>query len=197
MNESISDSLHDSQLVVRLDKFDKAIGLCRGKPFWFEALWCIVKCAFFLSPLPWPKFAKRRLLILFGAKIGKGFVIRPRVNIHMPWKLIVGDHCWIGEDCEFLNFETIRLEDHVAIAHRVYLAAGGHDYTDHTMPYKNGPITIQYGTWVASCVFIGPNVVIGEHSVVGAGSVVVRSVPPWSIVHGNPATVVRKRVLKC
>jgi putative colanic acid biosynthesis acetyltransferase WcaF len=133
---------------------------------------------------------------LFGANIGKGFVIRPRVNIHMPWKLIVGDHCWIGEGCEFLNFEAIRLEDHVAIAHRVYLAAGGHDYADHTMPYKNGPITIQYGTWIASCAFIGPSVVIGEHCVIGAGSVVVRSVPPWSVVHGNPAIVVKKRVLK-
>jgi putative colanic acid biosynthesis acetyltransferase WcaF len=186
----------DPKLVVRLDQFDKRQGLDRGRPFWFEALWYFVKCAFFLSALPWPTSFKRRLLILFGAKIGQGFVLRPRVNIHMPWKLTVGDHCWIGEDCEFLNLEPIKLGDHVAIAHRVYLAAGGHDYTDHTMPYKNGPITIESGTWIASCVFIGPNVVIGEHCVVGAGSVVVRTMPPWSIICGNPARRIKARLLK-
>ncbi len=196
MEKTPSKATNDSGLVVRLDKFDKRRGLDRGKAFWFEAFWYLVKCVFFLGPWPWPIPFKRRLLILFGAKIGKGFVIRPRVNIHMPWKFIVGDHCWIGEDCEFLNLETIRLNDHVAIAHRVYLAAGSHDYMDHTMPYKNGPITIEYGTWIASCVFIGPNVVIGEHSVIGAGSVVVRSVPAWSIVHGNPAKIIKRRILK-
>ena len=93
-------------------------------------------------------------------------MLRPRVNIHMPWKLVVGNHCWIGEGCEFLNLETITLEDHVAVAHRVYFAAGSHDYTDHTMPYKNAPITVETGTWVASNAFIGPGTVIGQHSVV-------------------------------
>jgi putative colanic acid biosynthesis acetyltransferase WcaF len=185
-----------SNFVVRLDKFDKRHGLNRGKPFWFEALWYLLKCAFFLSSLPWPPSFKRRLLIAFGAKIGVGFVIRPRVNIHMPWKFIVGDHCWIGEDCDFLNFETIVLEDHVAVAHRVYLAAAAHDYTDHTMPYKNAPITIKNGTWIASCAFIGPGVTVGEHSVIGAGTVVTRSVPPWSIMYGNPARIVKQRVLE-
>jgi putative colanic acid biosynthesis acetyltransferase WcaF len=183
-------------LVVRLDRFDKRIGLKRQKALWFEAVWYLVKCAFFLSPLPWPSSWKRRLLLLFGAKVGIGFVLRPRVNIHMPWKLVVGDHCWIGEDCEFLNLEPIVIHNHVAIAHRVYLATGNHDFTDHTMPYRNQPITIESGSWVASCAFIGPGVTIGQHSVVAAGSVVTRSVPRWSVVQGNPAQVVRKRVLR-
>lgn len=181
---------------VRLDQFDKKQGLDRGRPFWFEAIWYLVKCAFFLSALPWPNKFKRSLLILFGAKIGKGFVIRPRVNIHMPWKLEVGDHCWIGEDCELLNLESIVLENHVAIAHRVYLATGNHDYTDHRMPYKNAPIKIECGCWVASCAFIGPGVTVGQHCVVGAGSVVTKNVPPWSVVLGNPAAVVKQRELK-
>jgi putative colanic acid biosynthesis acetyltransferase WcaF len=196
MDRPIPETSSDSKLVVRLDEFDKTKGLDRGRPLWCEALWYFVKCAFFLSPLPWPTRLKRFLLILFGARIGKGFVIRPRVNIHMPWKFVAGDYCWIGEDCEFLSLETITLQDHVAIAHRVYLAAGSHDYTDHTMPYRNGPITIERGTWIASCAFIGPNVVIGEHSVVGAGSVVIKPVPPWSVVCGNPAQIVKQRILK-
>lgn len=186
----------DSTLEVRLDKFDRTLGLDRGKPFWFEAVWYLVKCAFFLSAIPWPTSFKRWLLIRFGARVGTGFVLRPRVNFHLPWKLVIGDNCWIGEDCDFLTLEPIVLKDHVAIAHRVYLATGNHDFEDHTMPYRNAPITIERGTWVASCVFIGPGVTVGEHCVIGAGSVVTKSVPPWSVVQGNPATVVKPRVLK-
>ena len=185
------------ELRVRLDQFDSKLGLDRGMPRWLEMVWYLVKMFFFLSAFPWPSSLKRRLLIFFGAKIGCGFVIRPRVNIHMPWKLIVGDHCWIGEDCEFLNLETITMQDHVAIAHRVYLATGNHDYKNHTMPFRNAPITIESGTWVASCVFIGPGVKIAQHCVIGAGSVVTKSVPEWSVVAGNPASVIRRRVLNC
>jgi putative colanic acid biosynthesis acetyltransferase WcaF len=186
----------ESSLVVRLDKFDKTVGLDRGRPFWYEAAWYLVKCVFFLSPVPWPTKLKRWLLVRFGARVGTGLVLRPRVNFHMPWKLVIGDHCWIGEGCEFLNLEPIVLSDHVVVSHRVYLAAGNHDWEDHTMPYRNAPITIERGAWVASCAFVGPGVTVGEHSIVGAGSVVTRSVPPWTVVQGNPATVVKARVLK-
>ena len=184
-----------SLLEVRLDRFDKSAGLDRGKPFWFEVLWYLVKMAFFLSAFPYPNSFRRRLLILFGAKIGTGFVIRPRVNIHMPWKLVIGDHCWIGDSCEFLNLDRIVIEDHTAIAHEVSLTTGNHDYKDHTMPYRNAPIRICRGCWLASRVFIGPGVTVGEHCIVTAGSVVTRSVPPWKIVQGNPAEVIRSRVL--
>lgn len=191
-----SNSSDGPPLEVRLDRFNKKIGLNRGKPFWYEAIWYLVKCVFFLSPWPWPMAFKRWLLICFGAKIGCKLVLRPRVNFHMPWKLIIGDHCWIGEGCEFLNFEPITLEDHVALGHRVYLAAGNHDFTDHTMSYRNAPITIERGTWIASCAFIGPGITVGQHCFVAAGSVLTRSVPPWSVVSGNPAQVIKKRVLK-
>lgn len=196
MPSSNPDLPSQPALVVRLDKFDKTIGMVRGRPFWFEAVWYLVKCAFFLSAIPWPTRFKRWLLVRFGASVGTGLVLRPRVNFHMPWKIRIGDHCWIGEGCEFLSLEPIVLEDHVVISHRAYLAAGNHDWEDHTMPYSNAPITIERGAWVASCAFIGPGVTVGEHSIVGAGSVVTRSVPSWSVAQGNPATVVKARILK-
>lgn len=191
-----SENNPDPNLRVRLDEFDARKGLDRGRPRWFEACWYLVKCAFFLSALPWPSALKRTLLRGFGAKVGRGVRIMPRTSIHFPWKLEIGDHCWIGQECEFLNFEPIRLGSHVALAHRVYVATGNHDYKDHTMPYRNAPIQIDDGTWVASCAFIGPGVHIGEHCVVTAGSVVNKSVPAWSIVQGNPAMVVRRRILE-
>ncbi|WP_200270378.1 DapH/DapD/GlmU-related protein [Luteolibacter pohnpeiensis] len=149
-----------------------------------------------MSPLPWPGTLKVKILRMFGAKIGVGFKIQPRVAIHFPWKFEVGDHCWLGQRCEILNFEPVVFEDQVALAHDVYIATGNHDYTDHTMPYMNKPTRICRGSWVATRVFIGPGVEIGEHSVLGAGSVVTKSVPPWSIVSGNPGQVIKQRKLK-
>lgn len=186
----------NSLLNVDNSRFDPSQGLDRGKPRWVEALWVVIRAVFFMSSLPWPSSLKRRLLIVFGAKIGRGFYLRPRVCIHFPWKLEVGDYCWIGDDCGLLNLEPIRLGDHVAIAHRVYLATGNHDFSDHTMPYMNRPITIRNGVWVASCAMVGPGVELGQHCVVAAGAIVTKSVEPWRIVKGNPAVVVGVRKLR-
>ena len=179
---------------VRLDRFDRS-GLDRGRSKLIEAAWCICKSVIFLSSLPYPNALKCGLLKLFGATIGQGLNIQPRVSIHFPWKLTIGDFCWIGQRCEIHNLEAIVLEDHVALAHDVFLTSGNHDYKSSTMPYRNRPILIRRGSWIASRAFIGPGITVGEHSVVSAGSIVVRDVPDWSIVAGNPATVIRRRML--
>ena len=75
----------------RLDQFDAERGLDRGRSKAFLAGWYLLKCVFLLSAWPWPMGLKRCLLRTFGAKIGEGVVIKPRVNVHFPWKLEVGD----------------------------------------------------------------------------------------------------------
>jgi putative colanic acid biosynthesis acetyltransferase WcaF len=107
--------------MVRLDQF-RPTNFERGASKPKEILWVLVRAFFFLSPIPWPNRIKASLLRMFGAKVGKGLYLRPRVNIHFPWKLTLGDYCWIGDSCELLNLEPITFEDHVALAHEVYLA---------------------------------------------------------------------------
>jgi putative colanic acid biosynthesis acetyltransferase WcaF len=179
---------------VRLDLFDNS-SLDRGRPRWFEALWVLTRCFFFTTSLPWPNGMKRVLLRRFGAKVGKGVVIRPGVYVHFPWRLVVGDHCWIGDSCQLLNIAPITFEDHVALAHEVYLAAGGHDIRSATMAGKHAPILIKTGSWVASRAFIGPGVTVHERVVVGAAAVVMRDVGPDVVVAGNPAKVIGPRVI--
>ena len=81
---------------VTLKDFDATVGLNRGASKIKEVIWYLTKVCFFLSALPYPSSFKVSLLKLFGAKIGKGVVIKPRVNIHFPWKLEIGDNVWIG-----------------------------------------------------------------------------------------------------
>lgn len=190
----IADSTNKHQhSKVKLKNFDSSIGLDRGVSKFKEAIWHIFKVVFFLSPIPFPSSFKCFLLVSFHAKIGKGVVIKPRVNIHMPWKLEVGDDVWIGEEAFILNFEKISIGNNVCVSQRTFLCGGNHDYKDPAMSYRNAPITLQNGCWIGASCFIGPGITIGTDTVVSAGSVVTSNLPSNSIYKGNPALFVKYR----
>ena len=178
---------------VRLDLFDASRGLTRGRSALVEAIWYVVKCAIFMSALPWPGAIKVGLLRLFGASIGDGVVIKPRVNIHLPWKLTVGDHCWIGEGAWILNLEPVSLGSHCCVSQNVFLCTGNHDYRDVSMPYRNAPIAIENGAWIAAQSFVGPGVTVGADAVVLAGSVVLSSLAGGAVYQGSPCMFVKAR----
>ncbi|HEY1194871.1 WcaF family extracellular polysaccharide biosynthesis acetyltransferase [Flavobacterium sp.] len=178
---------------VRLDLFDSEIGLDRGASKVKEMLWYVTKVVFFLSAIPYPSKFKVFLLKVFGAKVGKGLVIKPRVNIHFPWKLIVGDNCWIGEEVFLLNFELLTIGNNVCISQKVFVCGGNHDYKDPTMPYRNGVIVLEDGSWVGASSFVGPNVKIGINTIVSVGSVVTKSLPENGVFSGNPLQLVKER----
>lgn len=178
---------------VRLDQFDASKGLVRGKSRGYEALWYLVKCVFFLSPLPWPSGVKARILRWFGAKVGVGVVIKPRVNVHFPWKLELGDHCWLGEEVFILNFELVKIGSQVCISQRTFLCGGNHDFRDPSFTYRNAPITVEDGAWVGANVFVAPGVTISSEAVVTAGSIVTTSLPQAMVCSGNPCIPVKVR----
>ena len=165
------------------------------KPLLVVMAWAIVRVLFFLSPLPWPSALKASLLRIFGAKIGSSLYIRPRVYIHFPWKIQIGDHCWIGERCEIYNFEMVTMEDYSALAHDVFLAAASHDIRSISLKYKNRPITIEKGVWIASRAFIHGGVTIGEGSIVGAGCIVSSSIEPRTILKPPEPIVYSTRII--
>jgi len=178
---------------MRLDTFDPAKGLNRGRGRATELAWYVLKCCFFLSPLPWPGRFKVWLLRCFGAQVGEGAVIKPRVNIHLPWKLVMGDHVWLGEEVFILNFEPVRIGSHVCISQRAFLCTGNHDYRKSDFPYRNAPITIQDGAWVGAQVFLAPGTTIEREAVLAAGAVAGGTVKAAQIHAGNPARPVRER----
>jgi putative colanic acid biosynthesis acetyltransferase WcaF len=82
------------------------------------------------------------------------------------------------------------------VSQETYLCSASHDFEDPSMPLIFSPITIGAESWVAAGCFIGPGTTVGEGAVVGAYSVVTKDVPPWTVVAGNPARVLRERKLK-
>lgn len=177
----------------RLDQFDPEKNLDRGRPKWIEILWYFCKRIFFLTSFPWPNFIQLSVLKIFGATIGQGINIKPRVNIHLPWKLTIGDHAWIGEEVFILNFEPVTIGGNVCISQRAFLCTGNHDYRSTDFAFRNAPITIGAGVWIGAQSFIGPGLEIGDECVVTAGSVVTQSLSENKICSGNPCVEVKAR----
>jgi putative colanic acid biosynthesis acetyltransferase WcaF len=167
----------------------------RGAGKWREALWLLVSlvlfrlCPFSLSPL------KRAVLRAFGARIGKNVTIKPQVKITFPWKLTVGDHVWLGEECWLLNLERIVIGNNVCISQRAFLCTGSHDYKLSTFDLIVKPITVEDGCWIGAAAWVGPGVTIGTHAVLTAGSVAAKSLEPYGIYRGNPALMVKQRMI--
>lgn len=181
--------------VIRLDNFRPDRTYLSGRPRAYHAAWLLVSWLFFSTYCPWPSCLKTRLLRLFGAKVGKGAVIKPNVYIHVPWNLRIGDHVWVGQGCVLLSFSTITLEPHSALAHEVYLAAASHDTRASDMPYVHAPIIVRSGAWVATRATVLAGVTISTGCVVQAGSVVTTDTRAWTVVGGVPARYLRERDL--
>jgi putative colanic acid biosynthesis acetyltransferase WcaF len=178
---------------VRNDLFDPAQGLDRGRPRLVEAMWYATKCILFLTPCPFPSALKRSVLRCFGARIGRGVIIKPRVNIHFPWKLSVGDHAWIGEEVFILNLEPVSLGAHACVSQRAFLCTGNHDYRQPCMSFRNQPIVIGDGAWIGAQSFVAPGITVGAEAVVAAGSVVTYDQPACMVCAGNPCVPIKKR----
>ena len=137
----------------------------------------LVKCAFFLNPIPLPSQLRCTLLRLFGANVGKSVVIRSRTNITFPWRLSIGDHSWIGEQVEILSLAPVKIGSHVCISQRAFLCTGSHDFRSPGFNLITRPITIEDHSWIAANAFICHGVTIGERAMVGAGVTVTSDVP--------------------
>jgi putative colanic acid biosynthesis acetyltransferase WcaF len=163
----------------------------RGASQWKEALWIAVKTLFFMNPLPWPSPLRVGLLKAFGARIGRGVVVRSHVNITFPWRFEVGDHVWIGEGVEVLSLAPVRIGSDVCISQRAFLCTGSHRFGTPMFDLVTKPITIHDRTWIAAQVFVAPGIEIGPDSLAAAGSIVTETVPPHTMVQGNPAVPVK------
>lgn len=150
-----------------------------------------IKSSFFPFMLP-----KVFLLRLFGAKIGKGLIIKPCVNIKFPWKLVIGDDCWLGENAWIDNLDNIIIGNNVCLSQGALLLTGNHDYTLFNMPYRNAPIVLEDGVWIGAKSVVCSGVICKSHSILTVGSVTTKNLEEYTIYQGNPAVAVRKRVIQ-
>ena len=128
-----------------------------------------------MPSLPMPSSFRRWLLRRFGAVVGKGVVIRSRVNITFPWRIEIGDHVWIAEEVLILSLAKVTIGSHVCISQRAFLCTGSHDFKQQGFDLITQPITIEPHSWIAATAFVGPGANVPQGTLVKAGSVVTRT----------------------
>jgi acetyltransferase-like isoleucine patch superfamily enzyme len=137
-----------------------------------------------------------------GITIGAGvFVSRSTVLSCKGGSIELGDHVNLGIGCVILSESRVAIGDSCLFAAQCYLVAGGnHDFSRTDIPIiqqpsvSRGGITIERNVWLGARVTVLDGVTIGRDSVVGAGAVVTRDIPPFSIAAGVPARVLRSRL---
>ena len=161
-----------------------------------RTLWYFVNALFFINPLVPLNSVKIMLLRLFGARIGKGVVIKPGVNVKYPWLLEIGNYVWVGENVWIDNLTQVRIGHHAVLSQGAMLLTGSHDYKTTTFDLQIGEITVEEGVWIGAKAIVCPHVVCGTHSVLSAASVATGNLEPYTIYQGNPAQAKRQRVIK-
>ena len=158
----------------------------RAKMLLWEYAWLI-----FCSWTPKPANGWRiAWLRLFGAKIyGRPFV-HQRARIQVPWNLILHDRSALGDRANLYSLGIIEIHKHATVAQEVYICTGTHAFNHSSMNLITSPIVIGAHAFIGARAFIMPGITIGEHSLVGACSVVTKDVAPNTIVAGNPVKII-------
>ena len=177
----------------------KEIGKVSIKNKIVRAIWNVVYVTLF-RPFgtkifnPWRLF----LLRLFGADVKRDSGVYCSVKIWAPWNLRMGHNSWLGPNVICYNQAMVVLEDNVTVSQYSYLCTAGHR-TDIINENNRGlvvaPIILHKCCWIGTKAYIGMGVEIGEYSIVGATASVYKDVEPCIIVGGNPAKLIKKRLL--
>jgi putative colanic acid biosynthesis acetyltransferase WcaF len=159
----------------------RGTGYDKGRPYIVQAAWFATQNLVF-SKWWLPQALRPILLRLFGAHVGQNVLIRHHVRVLWPWKLAVGDNCWIGEDAWMLNLEPVSIGHDACLSQGAFLCTGSHDMTSPSFEYDNGPITIGDGVWIGAQAMILRGVTIGRGSVIAARARVSSDVSSASLV---------------
>lgn len=161
-----------------------------------RVMWSIVWWTLF-RPTPRIAFGWRRLLLrLFGASVGRNARISPSVRVWAPWNLTVGEEASIAHSVDCYCVDRLSIGRHATVSQYALLCTAGHDLGDPHMRLTTSPIRIGDQAWVCAGAYVGPGVTVGPGAAAGARAVVTKDVTPWTVVAGNPAQVIRERVLR-
>lgn len=149
-------------------------------------LWSALELVFISNP--WQISSRVRVWLLrkFGAEIGHAVVFRPRTRVKFPWKLHIGDRCWIGEGVWFHNQDHVFVGHDTVISQETFLTTGSHAHR-RDMALITRPIHIGSGVWVTSrCMVLG-GADIGQSALIAPLSVVAAEpIGAGEMWGGNP-----------
>lgn len=133
--------------------------------------WYVVSLLLFEGPIHLPYALKRLVLVLFGARIGKGLVVKPRVQIKYPWFLEAGDFVWLGENVWIDNLAPVTLGSNVCISQGALVLTGNHNYKSERFDRFSRPVLIGDHVWIGARSVVCPGAVLRDRTVLTVGCI--------------------------
>ena len=163
-----------------------------GAPTWKVYAWGLVELLLVSNPWQVSSRLRRAALVAFGARIGEGVLLRPRLRVRFPWKLSIGDRSWIGEDVWLHNQDQLTIGADAVVSQGTFVTTGSHAHR-RDMALITSPVVIEDGAWVtARCVVLGGSR-IGVSALVTPGSVVSGEVPDGMVFGSEGGRVLGPR----
>jgi putative colanic acid biosynthesis acetyltransferase WcaF len=193
-------SIRETAMGNEMDKSRHVIDLSRapgersswGRPRWVVYAWAAMELVFVSNPWQVSSRLRVSVLRLFGAQIGEGVIYRPRTRVKFPWKLHVGDRCWIGEGVWIHNQDSVFIGHDVVVSQETMITTGSHALR-RDMALLTKPTVIEDGAWITSRCLITGGVTIGASAVVEPMSLISRDIPAETIVKTERTIVTSPR----
>ena len=130
---------------------------------------------------------------LTGKEVNQSFLLIPPFYTASGKEISIGQNVFINQNCTLYDLGGLTIGDDVMIGPNVSIITTGHppDPSQRRTTTIGKPIVIERNVWIAAGAIIIGGVTIGENSVVAAGAVVTKDVPPNTFVGGNPARIIR------
>lgn len=165
------------------------------------ALYSYLNTLLFLFLNIMPFFVRNIVFKIILKRMGKKVLVDYGVFFRYPSGIAIGSNVALNRGCEFYTSfaykdETIVLEDNVTVGYNTKFYMAQHDYRLLNLPHIAKGIRVCQHAWIGGNVVVLPGVTIGEGAVIGAGSLVSKDIPPYTVAVGVPARVIKKRILK-
>ncbi|MFY0518406.1 acyltransferase [Lysinibacillus sp. UGB7] len=172
-----------------------------NKKIFIFSMYSYLENLFFLMLNLLPYFIRKCLYKILFEEFGEHNHIDHGTYFRYTKKISIGNGVWINRGCSFFSSYQvkdayIKIGNNVAIGPNVTFFSASHDYSQIDLPDTAASIIVGDDVWIGGRSIILPGVSIGDGAIIGAGSIVSKSVPPYTIAVGNPAKVIKRRVLE-
>lgn len=166
-----------------------------GKNLYHELTICKDICHKYNQLLPSQDLERDVIIRNLLGKVGKNITITQPFYCDLGYNIQIGDNFYANHNCIILDGAQVKIGNNIFIGPNCCITTAQHplDYQQRNAGIEYAvPIEIEDNVWICASVTIIPGVKIGKNSVIGAGSVVTKDIPPNVIAVGNPCTVLRE-----